>query len=293
MNYSVGGTYTLNTALGPTNKVDIQVNVTTAGQWAVSTDNVAGMAFNNMGTLLGIGNQTITLLGAGTPNAVGTHTFKVTAGTATCTFQVTVGGTAPPPSNDHFILTQGSWWSYDDGFSAGDTLKRTAKGQVSFSGNNYREFEESDDSGTPVYALYFRKDATANVYYEYAAVDDYSLVTFDQQVDGDILFLKEGLTTGATWNSAEWTGTDSLGSVKLRYVFNCTDANATVTHNGKQFTNVYKVSMKSQISRGGGAFVDEGLVWQFQYARGVGLVWFQGSLGNVTLTWPIRNYAVF
>ena len=248
-----------------------------------------------MGTLLGLGNQTITLVGAGTPNATGTHTFTVTAGTATCTFAVTVGGTQPPPVTDHFILTQNSWWSYDDAFVPGDTLKRTNNGQVAFNGINYKEVEESDDSGTPVYGLYYRKDAATNFYYEYAAVDDYSVITFTQQIDGDILFLKEGLTTNATWNSAEWSGTDSTGATyKLRYVFNCTDANATVTYNGKTFPNTYKVTMKSQTAPGTSTtWTDEGLTWEFHYARGVGLVWFKGSYNNFTFTWPIRNYVVF
>jgi hypothetical protein len=290
----VAGNYMQGTALGASNTVVINVNVTTAGQWAVATNTVAGMQFNNMGTLLGLGNQTITLVGAGTPNATGTHTFTVTVGTASCTFAVTVGNTQPPVT-DHLILTQNSWWSYDDPFVAGDTVKRKNMGLVSFNGNNYREVEEYDDAGTAVYAIYLRKDLATNFYYEYAAVDDYSVITFTQQIDGDILILKEGLATNDTWNSSIWSGTDSTGATyKLRYVFTCTDANATVTYNGKTFNNVYKVTMKSQTAPGTSTtWTDEGLTWEYHYAQGVGLVWFKGTYNNFTFTWPIRNYAVF
>ncbi|MGZ8537349.1 MAG: hypothetical protein ACXWV9_03750 [Flavisolibacter sp.] len=294
MNAVVAGNYVLNTPLSASNTVTIQINVTTVGQWAVSTNTVSGMTFTGMGTLAATGNQTLTLVGSGIPLATGTHTLTVTTGTATCTFPVTVGGTAPPPSTDHYILTQNSWWSYDDDDpTAVDTFKRTNKGSVTFNSNNYREVEESENAGTPVWAYYIRKDAATNFYYEYAAVDDYSLVTFNQQVDGDILFLKEGLTNGATWNSAEWSGTDSLGAVKLRYTFLCTNANVTVTHGGKTFPNTYKVTMKSQTQRGAGAWTDEGLIWEFDYAQGVGLVWFKLSLGVQSISFPIRNYAVF
>ena len=292
MNAVVSGTYTQGAALGASHTVVIQVNVTTAGQWAVSTNTVAGMAFNNMGTFAGTGTQTITLIGAGNPNATGNHTLTVTAGSSTCTFVVTVGTTTP--LGDHFPLTPNSWWSYDDAIVPGDTLKRTNIGTASFGGNTYREFEETDDAGTPVYSVYYRKDAATNFYYEYAAVDDYSILTFDTQTEGDILFLKENLTTGATWNSTEWSGTDSGTAKKLRYVFNCTDANATVTVNGKTFPNVYKITMKSQTAPGGtSTWTDEGLTWEFHYARDVGLVWFRGTYQAFVFTWPIRNYRVF
>lgn len=293
MNAVIGGNYLVGTPLAASNTVVININVTTPGQWAVSTNTVSGMSFTGMGTISGTGNQTLTLNGSGIPAAIGQHTFTVTVGTATCTFVVTVGGTQPPPTTDHYILTQNSWWSYTDGPTNADTFKRKNMGMVALNGNNYREVEEYDSTGTPVWAIYIRKDPATNFYYEYAAVDDYSLLTFDQQVDGDILFLKEGLTTGATWNSAEWSGTEGGAAVKLRYVFTCTDANATVTRGGKTFPNTYKVMMKSQTQQGAGAFTDEGLVWEFEYARGVGLVFFKLSLGTDSVSFPIRNYAVF
>ena len=60
--------------------------------------------------------------------------------------------------------------------------------------------------------------------------------------------MKEGLSTGQTWNSAEYSGQYSGQNVKLHYVFTCANANATVTVNGQSFSNVYVINFKGQVS---------------------------------------------
>lgn len=124
MNATPAGTFTQGVALTSTNKITIDVNVTTIGTWNVTTSNVAGISFSGSGTFTNTGNQTITLTGSGTPNASGTQSFPITVGTSSCSFTITVGaGTNPPPvnSNDYFPLTQNSYWTYDDGTGQGVT----------------------------------------------------------------------------------------------------------------------------------------------------------------------------
>ena len=157
-------------------------------------------------------------------------------------------------------------------------------------GNTYRVFEETDHINDPVWEYYYRK--AGNDYFEYGEVHNYSIMTFDQVVEGDILFLKEGLTTGQTWYSAEYTGTEDTVAKKLRYAFTCTDANGTATINSMNFTNVYKITYKPQVSTNGGAFVDEGLVWEAYYAQGVGLIFMKGTYGPNSVEWKIRNWVV-
>lgn len=94
-NASVNGTYTLGTLLSSSNTVSVQVNVTTAGTWTISTNTVSGFSFSGSGTFASVGIQTVNLSGTGTPGAPGSQTFTVTAGSSTCTFQVTVNGSGP------------------------------------------------------------------------------------------------------------------------------------------------------------------------------------------------------
>jgi hypothetical protein len=229
-------------------------------------------------------------------------TFAITFGDgATCSFNVTVTSTVTPPpppppaaTGVYFPLTYNSYWTYGEQ-SSGDTIKRAITDSVQRAGNLYKMIVETDMTGDTSQSFYRR---TGNDYVEYAFVDDYSLITFTEFLYGDILFLKEGLTTGQTWNSTVWTGTDRDDSVtrKLRYVFTCTDAAATVTVGANVFPNVYKVTFKSQTAPGNSnTFTDEGLVWDAWYARGVGLVLLKANLTGFPISpyeLRIRNWVV-
>lgn len=294
MNATPGGTFTQGVALTSANKISLQVNVTSPGTWSMTTSAVGGFSFSGSGTFTTTGLQTITLTGSGTPTAAGDQTFPVSIGTSSCSFVITVVPGTSAPNPDHLPLTPNSFWTYNDAFSttATDTIKRVNNATATHNGNTYRVFTEYNNSGTIQWEYHFRK--TGNDYFEYTAVDDYSVVTFDGSgVEGDILFLKEGLTTGTTWLSSEYSGTENNVNKKLRYSFTCTDANASITVNGKTYTDVYKITWKSQVSTSGGAFADEGLVWESYYAKGVGLVDMKVTFGTTTYEYKLRHYKVF
>jgi hypothetical protein len=86
------GTYTAGTPLTATNTVTINVNVTTAGSYSISTTTVNGISFAATGTFAGTGPQTVNLVGTGTPAAAGPFNYPATGGGNTCTFSVTAGG---------------------------------------------------------------------------------------------------------------------------------------------------------------------------------------------------------
>jgi len=292
-NTNITGVYTLGTALTSSNQVSVEVNVATVGSWTVNTGTVSGFYFSGAGTFTATGVQTITLTGSGTPTASGDQTFSLVVGSGTCTFQVPVGSTPnpnPQPSTDHFILTANSWWSYDDPAVAGDTIKITNVGAVTVAGNSYRVFENVYEDGSKDSSFY-RK--SGNNYLEYTFVDNYSLLTFDNDVVGEILFLKEGITAGTTWNSAEFTGTVNGQAAKLRYAYTLTNADATVTVNGKSYTHAYQVTYKSQVSLMGGPYVDEGVTWNAYFAQGIGMVNTKATAGIQQFEIKIRNYKIF
>jgi hypothetical protein len=290
-NPQFAGTFAKGTALNSSNKVTLEVTVTTPGTYNVSTTSVNGMQFSGTGTLTGTGAQTIVLTGSGTPTNEGNFNFTVTAGATTCTFPVTVTNTPPATTNNHFPLSANSWWSYNDPESPGDTIKIVNNNVATFGGNQYRVFESQYEDGSS-FESYYRK--SGNDYFEYIEADNYSLlVTFDAPVKADILFLKENLTAGATWTSAEYSGAVSGTPVKLRYVFTCTAINATETVGGKTFTGVYKITFKPQISAGGAPFVDEGSVWEAWYANNIGVINMSVGDGTTTIfTTDIRYWNV-
>ncbi len=278
---SVLGNYIAGTALNSSNKVRIKHTYLTAGTFTVTTNMVNGYSFSDTVVTITPGTiAQIELSGTGTPAAAGTNAFTVNFGdNTTCTFNVTVIATAPPPvtTNTYFPLTTNSFWRYNDVVES-DTLRRDVVDSVIRAGNSYKLFVQTN-SITDTTHFFFRR--AGNDYNEYAYVDNYSLIYFEEEIYGDILFLKEGLTTSQTWTSAEWTGTDTTDGIskKLRYVFTCIDANGTATIGTNSFTNVYKISFKSQTAPAGSStWTDEGLTWDAWYAKGIGTITLRANL---------------
>lgn len=92
---AVNGGYSPGVALTAANNAVVQVNVTTAGSFNITTDTVAGVWFNFSGTLAA-GPQSVTLQAQGAIAAgttPGPRTFNVKLGTSICTFVVNI--TAP------------------------------------------------------------------------------------------------------------------------------------------------------------------------------------------------------
>jgi hypothetical protein len=85
---TITGTYSTDVVLDTTNLIRLQVNVTTAGAYTISTNTANGIRFSGTGTLSFTGPQTITLAGSGIPLNQGDFTFSITG--ASCSFTITV-----------------------------------------------------------------------------------------------------------------------------------------------------------------------------------------------------------
>jgi hypothetical protein len=274
LNTNVAGTYTQGTALGSGNTVNIEVNVGTIGTWTMNSSAAAGFYFSGSGTFTTTGVQTITLNGSGTPSASGDQVFTLSVGGGTCTFSVSVdaassGGNPTPAPGDYFPLSANSYWTYDE-FAFSDTIKTTNVGTESIGGKTYQKFVTQDDAG-PYDTAFFRKD-NSGFYYQNVSLDDLAAVlpiTFPQS-RLDVLFLKNTLTTGATWNT-DVAGTASGLPITIRFKSTCINANETVTINGKTFTNVYRIQSVPQAGTAG-TFTDISTPIINYYAKGVGLI---------------------
>lgn len=288
---TVVGNYIASQALGDSNYIDVTVNVTQPGSYTVYTDTVNGYYFRATGTFNSAGSNTVHLKGFGTPVAAGTDDFYIFYDSSFCDVSVIVdttsGGTT---STDHFILTDNSWWSYTISALPTDTVKRSIiSGTFNAGGVVYKGMLEEDALGQFDDTLFFRK--SGNNYYELNYVDYYTSFYLDSAIVDSILFLKEGLTSGQTWSSPVYTGTDSGATVKIRYDFTCSNANATVTLNSKSYTNVYQVTMKAMVDSGSGFQTD--LTWTNYYAQGIGWIYQKYDDGQGgTYEIPIKNYKV-
>ncbi len=92
----ISGTYVNGAALnGATNYVDVTVNVATAGSYTAITATGGGMTFTkSAGVFTATGNQTIRLVGSGTPTTAGANTVTFAAPFVGCNFTVTVDAPA-------------------------------------------------------------------------------------------------------------------------------------------------------------------------------------------------------
>jgi hypothetical protein len=293
---TVAGNYVAAKSLTDSNYIDVTVDVTAAGRYTVYTDTVNGYFFKASGSFTTVGSNIVRMKGFGTPLAAATNDFTVTFDSTVCSVSVQVlpagstggGGTT---STDHFILTDNSWWSFTTPVP-GDTLIRTVlTGSFASGGFSYKGVKEIDLPGKNIDdTLFFRKSGSN--YYELNYVDYYSNIALDNPGVDSLPFLKEGLTSGATWSSKVYTGTEGGAARKIRYDYTCTNNNATVTLNSKTYTNVYQVTTKVMVDSGVGFVTDVTLT--NYYAQGIGWIYEKGDYGGgQTYEFPVKNYKVF
>ncbi|MGC4036306.1 MAG: hypothetical protein QM764_10105 [Chitinophagaceae bacterium] len=86
---NVQGAFIASTALASTNYIEVNVNVTTAGSYFISTDTLNGYYFRGTGNFT-VGTNTIKLTASGTPLAAGTNNFFISFDSSSCYVPVTV-----------------------------------------------------------------------------------------------------------------------------------------------------------------------------------------------------------
>lgn len=77
------GSYFIGIPLTASNKLTVSVNVTNTGFWSMKTNTVNGYSFSATGTFTTTGNQTVELLGTGTPTASGVNNFNLSSNATT------------------------------------------------------------------------------------------------------------------------------------------------------------------------------------------------------------------
>ncbi len=281
---SVTGNYVVGKKLTDSDFLQVQVHVTRAGLYSITSDHINGYSFASSGSFNDTGLLLVKLPASGKAISAGTNLFSLQYDSSICQVQVTVQDSlvnvVQTSNPDHFPLAENNRWSYDDLSYPGDSIIRTISGNTTISGVPYNVMDEYISFFPATNEIYYRKAGSA--YLEYAAVSiytdalDYAPTLFD-----DLIFLKEDCHTGETWYSNTYSGRTSLGLqvLVLRYLFRCTDADATVVINGKTFLHVIKMEMIPEVANPGGNPAATGEVHSAYYAKGVGLIYRESFNG--------------
>src|SRR5258708_7708953 len=85
----IDGSYYAGIATDTTNTVQVNVAVTTAGNYNIFTDVVNGISFSSSGSFTDTGYQAVVLNCTGTPDSAGVFTFTIPGGNG-CHFSINV-----------------------------------------------------------------------------------------------------------------------------------------------------------------------------------------------------------
>ena len=282
MNDTVIGTYVKGVFLDTFSKVNINVNVTLPGRYAIITNSINGYLFSAFGIFSAAGVQTVTMYAGGTPLDSGTDVFNVTTGISTCSFEVKVlAGFVAVNSDDYFPLADSSYWIYDDLFDKGKSIKRYINGSSSANGKTYNVMQQTDDYGISIEYL-FRRDGAE--YLEYARRDKYTgSFQYSTTVFTDFLFLNQNVQEGHYWETPEFTDMATFNQVIiLKYGYKCIKSNKVVAINGKAFADVCIIEMRPQLRTLQDQWGYANEVYTYYYARGVGLIYYRVLSNNFT-----------
>lgn len=125
---TVNGVYAAGKKLSSdTNTITVNVNVTTAGSYNISTDTVNGYYFRATGIFAAQGTTTVTLKGNGTPLLAGTDNFVISYDSSECDIVITVlPAGAGGPASYTLANTTGSCTSTVNGTYILNTALTTA-----------------------------------------------------------------------------------------------------------------------------------------------------------------------
>ncbi|KAA9041746.1 hypothetical protein FW778_06930 [Ginsengibacter hankyongi] len=285
--FAIAGAYQQGIPLDASNTIQVQVNVTTAGKYSISTNIANGVVFSKTGSFTATGVQTILLTGSGTPVAPGVQNFTVTFGTSNCSFSLTfLPGVAP--SGDYFPLTPNSNWTFS--LAAGTTQDSMYLTVINyapvFGANTYKTIAQYDvpPSGATDSA-YFRKPG--GDYYQYMNFSDF--IQFDKPVFGEYIFLKDNVVNGSTWNSPNINGTISGIPITGFFKMTILAKAVPVTIATFNFPNVIKVKYEFFVL-GSPTPLATAERW---FAYNVGEIHTSLTDGISTIAYDIGNYHIF
>ncbi len=297
----IAGDYVVGQAMAPANTVTLSVNVTVAGNYTIATTPSNGITFAASGTFANTGTQTVTLTATGIPAVASATNFSLTGASNSCFFSIDVTDVA---TFDYFPLTAGSNWSYQFDDVADDSLLiRSKPGTVDLGGNAFTIFEATVDEANDGFQDISAHRKSGGDYFTYLDVGQF--FGFDDDQPAELIFLKDNLAAGGTWQSPGFTGdiTDTSGTLTftVRFSYTIAQKDVNITVNGVDYPNTIVVNEKYELQSAGNWVDATPLIGYYKsyYARGVGMIkqeyyYEDGNAnpGDVILTQDLRRYVI-
>jgi hypothetical protein len=272
------GTYQVGRDLNDSNFLSVELYVSNAGSYHITSDTVNGFSFQGSGNTIDTGITQLHLAAHGKPLQAGDNLFTVHYDSSQCQVQLAVTDTlnnaAQTGNRDLFPLAENNVWSYDDLSYPRDSIVETTKGTTVLNSathfiiNDFISFFPANNES------YYRKSGPD--YFGYEAVSTFTdALDYAPTIYDDMNFLKDDCKTGQTWATPIYTGRTSLGlqQLQLCYVFRCIQADGTSTIGGKTFQHVYKIEMRPEVADLGAPLKATGEIHTSYYARGIGLIY--------------------
>jgi hypothetical protein len=120
---TVEGTYKPGKTLNDSNFILVEVDVTNAGSYTITTDTVNGYSFSSSGSFSNTGINTVKLKGNGKPLTIGSNYFTLNFDSTTCDIlvEVTSVTSSPPPTSTYFWRFTSGGKTYQGSVDADDT----------------------------------------------------------------------------------------------------------------------------------------------------------------------------
>lgn len=262
-NTSISGIYQAGSALGISNNITVEVNVTDTGSYSITSTSANGIKFSTAGIFLSKGVQPVVFIGSGTPAAGGS--FNFTLGNAGCGFSISCSGTTPVSNSNcktcsYVPLCVGSKYSYND----------TTSGNISV-----RNSDLLSSVDTTIDAKIYQKITASNGVGFYNCTNDETTAIGYQLVSNNgntlqkikLTMLKANAPVGTSWSDTVINPSGQTVIQNLKIV----NKGISKTVGSFNFPNVIEVELETGIDiPGSGYFAFT--ISVYTYARGVGLV---------------------
>lgn len=267
---TINGTYKQGIPINPGNTIIVQVAVTKAGTYTITTDAANGVSFSASGEFTTTGLQSVTLTGNGIPVNSGNVAFTLHYGTSLCGFTINFAQGAAA-SQDYYPTSNNSYWTYNDGIN--DYTYKVAPNLLTVAGKVYAVIMQQTDT---VHAV--RK--AAGLYYDYLNYQKaFSLST---PLHLETIFLKDNVAAGTTWDGPDFTNGGNTFHLKYTLLEKAVPALVGIYN----FPDVIKVQTDLY---SGNTFVMSYLeTW---YAKNAGMVYQKDKVSGKIST--IKDYRVY
>ena len=273
----INGQYKQGIAALPANTVTIKVVVATPGTYNIYTNSVNGISFSKQGIFTTTGVQTLILNASGTPAFPGDQIFTLHYGNSQCAFKLNfLQGVSA--SNDYYPLSTNTNWTYSNLVTS--VKNKVLPDKKTINGLQFNIIASYKPPTASTFDTILVRKTPGN-YYGFG--DHGAILNLDAPVYGEIIFLKDNVPIGNSWNSDTYSGKLAGVPITFYYKYTILAKGVAETVGGFPFTDIIKVKQEVYINT---LLIATGENW---YAKNVGPV----SITRPGTSFILSGYQIF